>query len=103
MVFMKKIIIFITLVFFYVNNVNSQNFSLDFTKEGESRKKLEYKSYKNLILSVDDSINSLKERGYINASVKRFVKIDSLNYRIELNKGLKLKYIEILPIYIIVI
>lgn len=95
MVFMKKIIIFITLVFFYVNNVNSQNFSLDFTKEGESRKKLEYKSYKNLILSVDDSINSLKERGYINASVKRFVKIDSLNYRIELNKGLKLKYVEI--------
>ena len=95
MVFMKKIIIFITLVFFYVNNVNSQNFSLDFTKEGESRKKLEYKSYKNLILSVDDSINSLKERGYIDASVKRFVKIDSLNYRIELNKGLKLKYVEI--------
>ena len=95
MVFMKKIIIFITLVFFYVNNVNSQNFSLDFTKEGESRKKLEYKSYKNLILSVDDSINSLKEKGYIDASVKRFVKIDSLNYRIELNKGLKLKYVEI--------
>ena len=92
---MKKIIIFITLVFFYVNNVNSQNFSLDFTKEGESRKKLEYKSYKNLILSVDDSINSLKEKGYIDASVKRFVKIDSLNYRIELNKGLKLKYVEI--------
>ena len=95
MVFMKKIIIFITLVFFYVNNVNSQNFSLDFTKEGESRKKLEYKSYKNLILSVDDSINSLKEKGYSDASVKRFVKIDSLNYRIELNKGFKLKYIEI--------
>ena len=95
MVFMKKIIIFITLVFFYINNVNSQNFSLDFTKEGESRKKLEYKSYKNLILSVDDSINSLKEKGYIDASVKRFVKIDSLNYRIELNKGLKLKYVEI--------
>ena len=95
MFFMKKIIIFITLVFFYVNNVNSQNFSLDFTKEGESLKKLEYKSYKNLILSVDDSINSLKEKGYIDASVKRFVKIDSLNYRIELNKGLKLKYVEI--------
>ena len=95
MVFMKKIIIFITLVFFYVNNVNSQNFSLDFRKEGESQKKLEYKSYKNLILSVDDSINSLKEKGYIDASVKRFVKIDSLNYRIELNKGLKLKYVEI--------
>jgi len=92
---MKKIIIFITLVFFYINNVNSQNFSLDFTKEGESREKLEYKSYENLILSVDDSINSLKEKGYIDASVKRFVKIDSLNYRIELNTGLKLKYVEI--------
>ena len=95
MVFMKKIIIFITLVFFYINNVNSQNFSLDFRKEGESQKKLEYKSYKNLILSVNDSINSLKEKGYSDASVKRFVKIDSLNYRIELNKGLKLKYVEI--------
>ena len=42
MVFMKKIIIFITLVFFYINNVNSQNFSLDFTKEGDSQKKLQY-------------------------------------------------------------
>ena len=78
---MKKIIIFITLVFFYINNVNSQNFSLDFTKEGESQKKLQYKSYENLILSVDDSINSLKEKGYIDASVNRFVQIDSLNYR----------------------
>lgn len=95
MVFMKKIIILITLVFFYLNNVNSQNFSLDFTKEGESEKKLQYKSYENLILSVDDSINSLKEKGYIDASVKRFVKIDSLNYTIELNTGLKLKYVEI--------
>ena len=95
MVFMKKIIIFITLVFFYINNVNSQNFSLDFTKEGDSQKKLQYKSYENLILSVDDSINSLKEKGYIDASVNRFVQIDSLNYRIELNTGLKLKHVEI--------
>ena len=95
MVFMKKIIIFITLVFLYTNNVNSQNFSLDFTKKGESQKKLQYKSYENLILSVDDSINSLKEKGYIDASVNRFVQIDSLNYRIELNTGLKLKHVEI--------
>ena len=67
---MKKIIIFITLVFFYINNVNSQNFSLDFTKEGDSQKKLKYKSYENLILSVGDSINSLKEKGYIDATVQ---------------------------------
>jgi len=92
---MKKIIIFITLVFFYINNVNSQNFSLDFIKEGESNKKLQYKSYENLILSIDDSINSLKEKGYIDASVNKLVQIDSLNYRIELNTGLKLKHVEI--------
>jgi len=92
---MKKIIIFITLVFFYINNVNSQDFSLDFTKEGESLKKIQYKSYENLILSIDDSISSLKAKGYIDASVKRFIQIDSLNYGIELDSGLKLKYVEI--------
>ena len=92
---MKKIIIFITLVFFYINNVNSQDFSLDFTKEGESLKKIQYKSYENLILSIDDSISYLKAKGYIDASVKRFIQIDSLNYGIELDSGLKLKYVEI--------
>ena len=92
---MKKIIIFITLVFFYINNVNSQDFSLDFTKEGESLKKIQYKSYENLILSIDDSISSLKAKGYIDASAKRFIQIDSLNYGIELDSGLKLKYVQI--------
>ena len=95
---MKKIAIFTALIFFSINNVNSQNFSLKYENEGNSSKILQFKTYKNLILSVDDSLKSLKERGYISAKVKKFIKIDSLNYEIELMQNHKIKYIKLLNI-----
>jgi hypothetical protein len=49
-------------------------------------------------LNVDDSLKSLKERGYISANVKKFIKIDSLNYKIELTRNQKIKYIKLLNI-----
>ena len=98
MIFMKKIVIFTALIFFSINNVNSQNFSLKYGNEGNSSKILQFKTYKNLILSVDDSLKSLKERGYISAKVKKFIKIDSLNYEIELMQNYKIKYIKLLNI-----
>ena len=98
MIFMRKIAIFTALIFFYINNVNSQNFSLKYENEGNSSKILQFKTYKNLILSVDDSLKSLKERGYISAKVKKFIKIDSLNYEIELMQNHKIKYIKLLNI-----
>ena len=81
---MKKIAIFTALIFFSINNVNSQNFSLKYENEGNSSKILKFEAYKNLILNVDDSLKSLKDRGYISAKVKKFIKIDSFNYKIEL-------------------
>ena len=98
MIFMKKIAIFTALIFFSINNINSQNFSLKYENEGNSSKILQFKTYKNLILSVDDSLKSLKERGYISAKVKKFIKIDSLNYEIELMQNYKIKYIKLLNI-----
>ena len=98
MIFMKKIAIFTAFIFFSINNVNSQNFSLKYENEGNSSKILQFKTYKNLILSVDDSLKSLKERGYISAKVKKFIKIDSLNYKIELTRNQKIKYIKLLNI-----
>jgi len=98
MIFMRKIAIFTALIFFSINNVNSQNFSLKYENEGNSSKILQFKTYKNLILSVDDSLKSLKERGYISAKVKKFIKIDSLNYEIELMQNHKIKYIKLLNI-----
>ena len=98
MIFMMKIVIFTALIFFSINNVNSQNFSLKYENEGNSSKILQFKTYKNLILSVDDSLKSLKERGYISAKVKKFIKIDSLNYEIELRRNHKIKYIKLLNI-----
>ena len=95
---MKKIAIFTAFIFFSINNVNSQNFSLKYENEGNSSKILQFKTYKNLILSVDDSLKSLKERGYISAKVKKFIKIDSLNYEIELMQNYKIKYIKLLNI-----
>ena len=98
MIFMKKIAIFTAFIFFSINNVNSQNFSLKYENEGNSSKILKFKTYKNLILNVDDSLKSLKERGYISAKVKKFIKIDSLNYKIELTRNQKIKYIKLLNI-----
>ena len=98
MIFMKKIVIFTALIFFSINNVNSQNFSLKYENEGNSSKILKFETYKNLILNVDDSLKSLKERGYISAKVKKFIKIDSLNYKIELTRNQKIKYIKLLNI-----
>ena len=98
MIFMKKIAIFTAFIFFSINNVNSQNFSLKYENEGNSSKILKFETYKNLILNVDDSLKSLKERGYISAKVKKFIKIDSLNYKIELTRNQKIKYIKLLNI-----
>ena len=95
---MKKIAIFTALIFFSINNVNSQNFSLKYENEGNSSKILKFETYKNLILNVDDSLKSLKERGYISAKVKKFIKIDSFNYKIELSRNQKIKYIKLLNI-----
>ena len=95
---MKKIAIFTAFIFFSINNVNSQNFSLKYENEGNSSKILKFETYKNLILNVDDSLKSLKERGYISAKVKKFIKIDSLNYKIELTRNQKIKYIKLLNI-----
>ena len=95
---MRKIILFILVVFFYCNYAKSQNFSLNYVFEGKNDKKSTFKSYENLIIGIEDSINSLIEDGYIDASVKKLIKTDSFDYQIELNRGVKLQYIKILNI-----
>jgi len=78
------------------NFVYSQQYILEFKNTTDSEKKTKkYNSYKDLILGVEDSILSIKKQGFIQAKVNRFIKKDSFNYEISIDKNLRVKYIQI--------
>lgn len=93
--FMKIVITFIAVIFFYTQNVKSQDYSLEYYNQDDYGKFLHYKSYKNLIISINDSLNDLIQTGFIDAKVKSFIKTDSFEYKIKLLKGPRLKNIKI--------
>ena len=65
------------------NFVYSQQYILEFKNTTESEKKTKkYKSYKDLILAIEDSLINLKKKGYTNAKVDSFIKKDSFRYKI---------------------
>ena len=49
----------------------------------------------DLVLGIEDSLISLRKTGNINAKVKSFVMVDSLNFNVELEKGQKVKFLQI--------
>ena len=92
---MRIVITFIAVIFFYTQNVKSQDYSLEYYNQDDYGKFLHYKSYKNLIISINDSLNDLIQTGFIDAKVKSFIKTDSFEYKIKLLKGPRLKNIKI--------
>ena len=90
---MRIVITFIAVIFFYTQNVKSQDYSLEYYNQDDYGKFLHYKSYKNLIISINDSLNDLIQTGFIDAKVKSFIKTDSFEYKIKLTKGTRLKNI----------
>lgn len=60
-----------------------------------------YESYKDLVLSIEDSLSLFNKTGYLNAKVESFIKNDSFSYEVLINKNQKLKFIQIKNISIV--
>ena len=78
------------------NFVYSQQYILEFKNTIESEKKTKkYKSYKDLILAIEDTLVLIKKQGFYNAKVNSLIRKDSFNYEVILNKNQMVRYIEI--------
>ena len=78
------------------NFVYSQQYSLEFKNTTESEKKTKkYKSYKDLILAIEDTLVLIKKQGFYDAKVNSLIRKDSFNYEVILNKNQMVEYIEI--------
>lgn len=76
--------------------IYSQDYNLKFINESESNKRVKiFDNYKDLVLSVEDTLISLKKRGNLEAEVKSFIMVDSFNYEVKINKNQKIKYVKI--------
>ena len=79
------------------NFAYSQEYILEFKSTSESEKKLKkYKSYKDLILAIEDTLIFIKKQGFYDAKVNSLTRKDSLNYQVILNKNQMIKYIQII-------
>ena len=78
------------------NFVYSQQYILEFKNTTESEKKTKkFKSYKDLILAIEDTLVLIKKQGFYDAKVNSLIRKDSFNYEVILNKNQMVEYIEI--------
>jgi len=78
------------------NFVYSQQYILEFKNTTESEKKTKkYKSYKDLILAIEDTLVLIKKQGFYDAKVNSLIRKDSFNYEVILNKNQMVEYIQI--------
>jgi len=92
---MKKVLFFIHFIL-TINFIFPQEYRLNFIDTTSNDKKIKiFGSYKDLILGIEDSLISIKKSGNINAKVKSFTMIDSLNFNVEFDKNKKVRYIQI--------
>jgi len=88
--------LFLIQILLSVNLLYSQEYVLEFISNEEVSKKVKkFNNYSELILSIDDSLSSIKKQGYFGAKVDSFLKLDSLNYQVIINKNQKVKYVDI--------
>ena len=88
--------LFLIQILLSVNLLYSQEYVLEFISNEEVSKKVKkFNNYSELILSIDDSLSSIKKQGHFGAKVDSFLKLDSLNYQVIINKNQKVKYVDI--------
>ena len=93
---MKSVLIFIHLIL-TLNFIYSQEYKLNYIKDTETDKKTKiFDSYMDLVLGIEDSLISLRKTGNLNAKVKSFIRLDSLNFNVEIEKNQKLKHLQII-------
>ena len=79
-----------------INFIYSQEYKLNYVQSTLTGKNIKiFDSYMDLVLGIEDSLISLRKTGNINAKVKSFVMVDSLNFNVELEKGQKVKFLQI--------
>jgi len=108
-IFLKKclyfIVLFLTTNFLYSQKEIKQVFSLEYEIDNIKSKFYNYPSYKKLILSINDSLSVLKQKGFVNSEISLLERIDEFSYKVKINKNHKLEFITIhnlntLPDYI---
>ena len=93
---MKSILFFIHFIL-TLNILFSQEYKLNYVGSTTTKNKIKnFETYKDLVLEIEDSLISLKKTGNINAIVKSFIMIDSLNFNVEIEKNQKIKYLQII-------
>ena len=93
---MKSVLFFIHFIL-TLNILYSQEYKLNYIGNTKTENKIKnFDTYKDLILEIEDSLISLKKTGNINAKVKSFLMIDSLNFNVEIEKNQKIKYLQVI-------
>ena len=93
---MKSVLFFIHFIL-TLNILYPQEYKLNYIGSTTTENKIKsFETYKDLVLEIEDSLISLKKTGNINAIVKSFLMIDSLNFNVEIEKNQKIKYLQII-------
>ena len=93
---MKSVLFFIHFIL-TLNILQSQEYKLNYIGNTKTENKIKYfDTYEDLVLGIEDSLISLKKTGNINAEVKSFLMIDSLNFNVEIEKNQKIKYLQVI-------
>ena len=93
---MKSVLFFIHFIL-TLNILYSQEYKLNYIGSNTTENKIKsFETYKDLVLEIEDSLIYLKKTGNINAIVKSFLMIDSLNFNVEIEKNQKIKYLQII-------
>ena len=93
---MKSVLFFIHFIL-TLNILYSQEYKLNYIGSKTTENKIKsFETYKDLVLEIEDSLISLKKSGNINAIVKSFLMIDSLNFNVEIEKNQKIKYLQVI-------
>ncbi|GIR21715.1 MAG: membrane protein [Flavobacteriales bacterium] len=93
---MKSVLFFIHFIL-TLNILYSQEYKLNYIGSTTTENKIKnFETYKDLVLEIEDSLISLKKTGNINAIVKSFLMIDSLNFNVEIEKNQKIKYLQVI-------
>ncbi len=76
------------------NFSNSQNYNLTYNGFFKNFENNTFDKYEHLIKSIDDSILSLVNRGFMYSKVEILKKRDSFNYEVTIKSGSKIKFIK---------
>ena len=86
---------YLVLITFICNFSYSQNYNLSYSGIYKNSRNNSFEKYEHLIKSIDDSISSLIDRGFMYPKVERLKKRDSFNYEVTIVSGSKIKFIKI--------